>query len=139
MTVKDPLAQHYSLSWPHGYISTTQGLMKAIWGDNFLANAGGPTTKNVSVKLHSRYRVIGGSERLVQPHSFTLKRYPHKLFGGPAGGQTIKIRVGNEWFTARLGGSVEAFKAWLLGAGKPLQEFQFMTQHGSTYSSAAKL
>lgn len=135
----DPKAQHYSIGFPGGYISATQGLLETVWGTNFLDKAGQGKTKTVNVKTYTRYRVIGGGPRVVGNHSFTLTRYPHKLMGGPAGGQEIKIKVGTSYWTARMGGSIQNFKAWLLGAGKPQAEFLWVSEKGAVYSSAAKI
>lgn len=133
----DKDARQFSLTWQGGYLTASQGLLKALYGPNFMDTVGAGAAATIAVKQHSRTRVIGGPAKTVAGYSYGVIKYPRKVSGGAAGGQPIKIEFGDAWWTARLGGSVQDFKAFLAGVGKPTNAFQFMTEKGGLYSSAS--
>jgi len=133
----DPKARKFSLTWEGGYLTTTRGLLEEIWGTDFLKTAGAGVPKVVAVKGHTRTRVIGGGSKAVGAYSYNTMEYPRKVKGGAAGGQAILINSSGSWWTARLGGSVQEFKAFLKGKGAPTTPFTFTTQRGGEYSSAS--
>jgi hypothetical protein len=133
----DPKARKFTLSWDGGYLTATVGLLESIYGQDFMDKVGAGKAKTITVKSHSRTRVIGGPATTVAAHQYGLIEYPRFINGGAAGGQPIEIEKAGSWWTVRLGGSVQDFKAWLSGAGKPLSPFQFRTAKGAVYSSAA--
>ncbi|MDI9407228.1 MAG: hypothetical protein QM522_11040 [Chitinophagaceae bacterium] len=133
----DPKARKFSLSWDGGYLSATAGLLEALYGKDFMEKVGAGPAKTITVKSHSRQRVIGGPSTGVSGYSYGMIKYPRRVSGGASGGQEIKIEHGGDWWTARLGGSVQDFKKFLSGTGKPTNAFQFMTEKGGLYSSAS--
>lgn len=133
----DEKARKFSLSWDGGYLTATRGLLESLYGVDFMSKVGAGQAKTIGVKGHSRQRVIGGASKTVGAYSYTVIDYPRKVKGGASGGRPIQINVEGDWWTARLGGSVQDFKAWLAGAGKPTKAFQFATERGGEYSSAA--
>jgi hypothetical protein len=133
----DPKARKFSLSWDGGYLSTTAGLLEALYGQDFMEKVGAGPAKTITVKSHSRQRVIGGASKAVGGYSYSVVKYPRRVSGGAAGGQEIKIEYGGSMWTARLGGSVQDFKQFLAGTGKPSKAFQFVTEKGGLYSSAS--
>lgn len=132
----DPKARKFSLSWNGGYLTASVGLLEALYGPDFAEKVGAGKAKTISVKGHSRQRMIGGPAKAVASYTFNVIDYPRRVNGGAAGGQPIRIEYNGAWWTARLGGSVQDFKAFLAGPGKPLAAFQFLTEHGGLYSSA---
>ena len=133
----DPKARKFSLSWDGGYLSTTAGLLEALYGKDFMNKVGAGPARTITVKSHSRQRVIGGASKTVSGYSYGMVKYPRRVSGGASGGQEIKIEYGGDWWTARLGGSVQDFKQFLSGTGKPSNAFQFVTEKGGLYSSAS--
>jgi hypothetical protein len=133
----DPKARKFSLTWDGGYLTTTVGLLEALYGPDFMKTVGAGKAKTVSVKGHTRTRVIGGPAKTVASYDYNVIDYPRRISGGASGGQEIKIEYGTGWWTGRLGGSVQDFKAFLAGTGKPTTAFVFMTEKGGVYSSAA--
>lgn len=131
----DTNARKFSVSWDGGSLTATVGLLKAIYGEDWEQKVGAGAAKTVSVKGHTRQRVIGGPSKAVAGYSYSLIEYPRKVRGGAAGGQPIRILLGGSFWTARLSGSVQDFKAFLAGVGKPLTGFTFITQKGGEYSS----
>jgi hypothetical protein len=133
----DPKGRNFSLTYQGGYLNTTIGLLEALYGADFEQKVGAGQAKTVNVKAHTRQRVIGGPVTNIAAHSFGMIDYPRRLSGGSMGGQSIRIESGGSWWTARLGGSVQDFKAFLAGTGKPTSAFQFITEKGGLYSSAS--
>lgn len=137
MAARDPDARKFSVSWDGGYLTATVGLMKALYGDDWEQKVGAGAAQTISVKAHTRQRVIGGPSKSVAGHTYSIIKYPRKVRGGAAGGQPIRILIGGSFWTARLGGSVQDFKAFLSGTGSPAAAFTFVTEKGGEYSSAS--
>jgi hypothetical protein len=131
----DPRARRFSLTWDGGYLTTTVGLLEALYGNDFMDNVGAGAARTVSVKGHTRRRVIGGPTKTIASYDYNVIDYPRRVAGGAAGGQPIKIQHNGTWWTARLGGSVQDFKQYLAGVGSPQTAFVFMTEKGGIYSS----
>jgi hypothetical protein len=132
----DPKARKFSINWAGGYLTATRGLLEAIYGPTFMDTVGAGKAKSIAVKGHQRVRVIGGPTTTITPHSYGVIDYPRKVKGGAAGGQAIKIQIEGSWWSARLGGSIQDFKAFLAGVGKPKIAFVFSTERGGEYSSS---
>lgn len=133
----DPKARKFSLTWDGGYLTATVGLLEALYGADFMNKVGAGAAKNIAVKSHTRTRVIGGPSKTVNAFNYNVIKYPRRVSGGASGGQPIQIEHDGSWWTARLGGSVQDFKAYLAGTGKPTNAFTFMTEKGGVYSSNA--
>lgn len=133
----DPKARKFSLTYDGGYFMATVGLLEAIYGPNFEDKVGAGQAKSVTVKSHSRQRVIGGPSKSISGYTYNYIDYPHRSKGSAAGGQAIQVVLNGESWTARLGGSVQDFKAFLSGAGKPGTNFSFFTERGTEYKSAS--
>jgi hypothetical protein len=133
----DPKARKFSLTWDGGYLTATVALLEALYGSDFADKVGAGKSRSVSVKGHSRRRRIGGPTTSISGYNYNVIDYPRRVSGGAAGGQPIRIEAGGSWWTARLGGSVQDFKAFLAGTGKPDKTFQFMTEKGTLLSSAS--
>jgi len=132
----DPKARRFSVTWNGGYLTASVGLLEALYGEDFNEKVGAGAAKTINVGGHSRQRRIGGPTTSVAGYSYNVIDYPRRVNGGAAGGQPIRIEYGGSWWTARLGGSIQDFKAFLAGVGSPLAAFQFMTEKGGLYSSA---
>jgi hypothetical protein len=132
----DKKARKFTVAWEGGYLTATQYLLEAIYGTDFMQKVGAGAAKNIAVKAHTRQRVIGGPTKNIAAYDYNVVKYARRISSQAAGGQEIAIEIGGDWWTARLGGSVQDFKQFLGGTGKPDQAFQFRTQKGSIYSSA---
>lgn len=111
----DPNARKISLPFPGGSITATRGLLNALFGEE-LVTAGTTGTSNVSVKSHTRVRVIGGPGTSIGANTYSRKRFPSARSNGGAGGEAIAFLVGGDWWTARLTGSHQDLCDWLEGA-----------------------
>jgi hypothetical protein len=133
----DPKAKKFSVAWSGGYLQATVYVLEALYGADFMSKVGAGQAKTISVKAHPRVRVIGQPATNVAAHTYNVIDYPKRRKSQGAGGQPIRIVIGNDTWAARLGGSVQDFKAFLAGAGKPLQATTFFTERGTEFSTAA--
>lgn len=131
MAVPDNKAKKLTLNFPGGYLTATRGLLEAMFDDlEALIPDAEPVT--VSVKGHTRTRVIGGVSKTIAPNTYTLQKYPATVAGGPAGGEPIMVNLGEDWWTARLGGSHQAFAAFL-SDGKAATNLFWKSEKGTNY------
>lgn len=119
-----------------GALTATKGLLDSIFGAGLMTTGScNAPTSTVSVKSHTRTRVIGGASTPVSGYSYSLKGYPTTPKNARSGGEEIKIRVGGEWWTARLSGSHQQFMDWLCANTSALavSELYWKSQHGTNY------
>lgn len=129
----DQNARRISVGFPGGSVSASRGLLTSLFGAD-LVNAEQAGTAQVSVKAHSRVRVIGGSTTAVGATNYTSKKFPSGRSNGGAGGEAIKLFVGGDWWTARLTGNHQDFNTWLQtstwGSGNTAM---WRSEKGTTY------
>lgn len=111
----DPNAQKLTIAFPGGSITATRGLLTSLFGNGLIA-AEAMGTANVSVKAHSRVRVIGGPATNVSATSYQRVKFPSGSPSGAAAGEEIRVADGGGWWTVRLNGSHQDFNAFLAGA-----------------------
>jgi hypothetical protein len=108
----DPNARKISIGFPGGSLTSTLGLLKAVFGDDLVESSQyGEAT--ISVKAHSRVNVIGGPSTPVGATNFVKKKYPTGQRGGAAAGEAIQFFYEGDWWTARLAGSHQDLNDWL--------------------------
>jgi len=102
----DPKAREITLTYAGGYIEMTRGLAEAVFGADNPALEADPIDLTVSVKSHSRTRVIGGPTTTVNAYQYTYKKFPTSSNDPASGGKEIYVDIGDgkKW-TARVGGS----------------------------------
>jgi hypothetical protein len=118
-----------------GALTATKGLLDAIFAAGKLTTGVcNAPTETVSVKSHTRTRIIGGTSTPVSGYNYSLKTYPTPK-NARSGGEEIKLRVNGEWWTARLSGSHQNFMAWLCANTSALavDELYWKSQHGTNY------
>jgi hypothetical protein len=108
----DPNARRISIGFPGGSLSAKVGLMKAIFGESLVEQSMQGTEK-VSVKAHSRVRVIGGAATQVGATNYDRKKFPKGQRGGAAGGEPIAFFYKGDWWSFRLTGSHQDLNSWL--------------------------
>jgi hypothetical protein len=119
-----------------GAITATRGLLDAIFAAGKLTTGScNAPTETVSVKSHTRTRVIGQPSTPVAGYNYSLKAYPTTPKLARSGGEEIKVRVNGEWWTARLSGSHQNFMNWLCANTSSLavSELYWKSQHGTNY------
>ena len=129
----DPDAASVTVNYEGGSLRMAMGNAKDLFGDNNPNLRPTGEQKTVSVKSHTRTRIIGGPTTPVEATTYSYVQWPVGSGGNAAGGEAILMRWdGSEgWWTARMTGS-----AWELGAflntsvSKPVE---FKTENGTPY------
>lgn len=126
-------ARRITLNYTGGSLEMAIGNAKDLFGDDYeqLASTAVPTT--VSVKGHSRTRVIGEPPTQVTAYQYTYEKWPTSQAGLAQGGTIILMRwEGSEGdWEARVSGSMAALSTFFSEAApKPVS---FRTERGSKY------
>ena len=105
-------ARETTINYSGGSLTMTVGALKSLYGEdsNVFGADGKPMT--VSVRGHSRTRVIGGGSKTISPFTKEYIQWPTNGRGNAAGGTPIVMTwTGSEGeWTARCSGSL-----WELG------------------------
>ncbi len=131
-------AKTVPINYEGGSIRMVVGNAKDLFGEDATVLAMEGVEKTVSVKGHTRTRVIGGPSTPVEGGPYTYTQWPISGGGNAAGGEAILMRwEGSEgWWTARLTGS-----AWELGTflNKTVTKAtEFKTAQGISYGPFIK-
>jgi len=134
----DPDAQLVTINYSGGYIELPVGNAKDLFGEDPELLRPEGEEKSVSVKSHSRVRVIGGASTPVAAYQYTYTQWPTQRGSQNAGGEAIEMTwEGSEGsWTARMGGS-----AWELGTflnTKSPKAVSFKTHNGTGYGPFIK-
>lgn len=116
----DNKAKKVTVNYPGGSISATRGLLEAMFGTNFSGLGTNGEESTVSVKGHTRRRVIGGPATTIAANTYSRVKFPVGSSSLAAGGEAIMIDLNGDKWTARLSGSHQAFATFLLGNSGPL-------------------
>ena len=129
----DTDAQNITVNYEGGSITMAIGNAKIVFGGSSSIINPNPETETISVKSHSRTRVIGGPSSSVSGFTYTLKQWPRSSSGNAAGGDVVFIRfTGSEgWWTTRVTGSMASLMDFMKDAQNVTVEFR--TQRGTTY------
>ena len=137
LTTDQEKARVYTVNFNGGgAITATKGLLDQVFAAGFLTQGScNAPTETVSVKSHTRTRVIGLPSSSVSGYSYSLKAYPTTPKNARSGGEEIKLRVAGEWWSARLSGSHQNFMGWLCANSAALatDELYWKSQHGTNY------
>ena len=126
-------ARRITLNYTGGSLEMAIGNAKDLFGDDYeqLASTAVPTT--VSVKAHSRVRVIGQPASQVTAYQYEYQKWPTSQAGLAQGGTVILMRWENsegDW-QARVTGSMAALSTFLSESSpKPVS---FRTERGTKY------
>ena len=126
-------ARQIILNYEGGSIEMSVGNAKSIFGDDFADLNPDPVETTVSVKSHSRTRVIGGDSKTISAYNYTYDVFPTSIAGNGSSGKIIYMTwTGSDGaWTARVSGSMaKASKYFKDNVTKTLK---FRTQRGSKY------
>ena len=129
----DTDAQDITVNYEGGSITMAIGNAKKVFGSGSSALNPTPETETISVKSHSRRRVIGGPSSNVSAYTYTIKQWPRSSSGNAAGGDVVYIRFTDSdgWFTTRVTGSMADLMEFMKDAQAVTVEFR--TQRGTKY------
>ena len=131
--MEDSDSKNITLNYSSGSITMSRGNAKDIFGETFAALDGGPTETSVSVKSHSRTRVIGEASTPISGYTYTYQQWPTSLASNAAAGSVILM----EWegsggaFTARVTGAMADAATYF--AANVTKTLAFRTQRGTKY------
>ena len=127
-----------SISWEGGYLKAAYGNIAQTWDVNKIIPAEGKEVTSKR-KQHDRYNQIGGEKKVIAEKTFTVKRYPKVNSSPCAGGNPITIVTPVGQYTARLGGDIQTFVAWILSRDDEIYDnFSFFSTHGADYGPYTK-
>ncbi len=100
-------AKNVTLNYENGSIEMAIGNAKSIFGADFAGLTPTPEEESVTVKSHSRTRVIGGDATTVSGYTYEYKKWPTSQAGNGASGRLILMSwTGSDGdFSARVTGS----------------------------------
>ena len=131
--MEDSDPKNITLNYGSGSITMSRGNAKSIFGETFAPLDGGPVETSVSVKSHSRTRVIGGASTPISAYTYSYQQWPTSLASNAAAGTVILM----EWdgsdgvFTARVTGPMADAATYF--AANVTKTLAFRTQRGTKY------
>ena len=134
----DPDARRMTINYEGGSIEMAVGNVRSLWSDQIPSDFTGGEQVTVSVRGHSRTRIIGGPSRQLEPNTYTYTQFPSSGNGQAAGGEEVMMSWdGSEgWWTTRVNGPM-----WKLGEylnkTSPRAAF-FKVKGGRTYGPFSK-
>ena len=130
-------ARQITLNYDFGSVEMSIGNAKSIFGVDFAGLDPGPVTTNVSVKSHSRTRVIGGGSTTVSGYTYSYLQWPTSQASNAAAGTVILITWDGSGgpFTGRVTGSMADAASFF--AANTKKTLAFRTQRGTEYGPFA--
>ena len=103
-----------TIPYPGGAVSSFGANLKDVFGEKFEGLAIEPENVSVSVRAHSRTRVIGGASTQVSGTTYRLDSWPRQPVDPAAGGTPILMTLsdGEDW-TFRISGPFWRFNNFL--------------------------
>jgi hypothetical protein len=134
----DPEARKIPINFEGGTVVMTIGMARNLFSDDpqYISPVG--KDKDVTVKNHTRTRVIGGPSAPVAGYSYSYKQWPALPGGNSSGGEAIMMSWDGSdgWWTARLHGSAHDFGTFLNETSPAAVLFK--TERGTTYGPFLK-
>ena len=131
-------ARRMTINYEGGSIEMAVGNVKSLFADNTISDFTGGKETSVTIKGHTRTRVIGGPSTTVASNTYVYTQFPSSGNSQAAGGEEVMMSwEGSEgWWTARVNGPL-----WKLGeylnATVPYDAF-FKAKGGRTYGPFGK-
>ena len=130
-------ARQITLRYTGGSIEMSIGNAKSIFGEDFEQLDPGPEEVSVSVKSHSRTRVIGEGSTTVSGFTYSYLQWPTSEASNASGGTVIYMTWdGSDGpFTARVSGRMASAASFF--ATYTTKILAFRTQRGTKYGPFA--
>jgi hypothetical protein len=129
----DPDAKDLSVNYPGGSLTMSVGALKDLFGADAPIVTPVPETKQVTVKSHSRVRVIGAPASTVSGFSYEFTQWPTSQANNAASGDVVLLSwegSDGQW-TGRVTGSLSALGIFLVAnSPKPVV---FRSERGTKY------
>lgn len=130
------LYRNYTLSFPGGSIKATKDVLASMFEADNLPDTCSPEEVEVSRKQYNWTPYPGAGVRIVEATTYIKKNYSNGGTSKAAGGEPIKVLINNDWWTARLTGSHQAFMDYLCENRSALRDgfTYWKSQAGKPYS-----
>ena len=130
-------ARQITLNYEGGSVEMAVGNAKSIFGDDFDGLDPGPTDTSVSVKSHTRVRVIGQPSTSIGSYNYTYKQWPTSQASNAAAGTVILMNWDGSGgaFTGRVSGSMANAASFFAANTKKVLTFR--TERGTQYGPFA--
>lgn len=130
-------ARQITLNYDRGSVEMSIGNAKSIFGEDFAGLDPGPVVTDVSVKSHSRTRVIGGPSTTVSGYTYSYLQWPTSQASNAAAGTVILMTWDGSGgpFTGRVSGSMADAASFF--AANTKKTLAFRTQRGTEFGPFA--
>ena len=134
----DPKARDVTLNYAGGSLTMSRGALEDLFGADATVLTPVPDTKQVTVKSHSRVRVIGEPASNITGFSYELTQWPTSQANNAAAGEVVLLSwdgSDGDW-TGRVTGSMSALGIWLVDTST--KAVVFRTERGTKYGPFQK-
>lgn len=131
-------AREFTLNYDGGSLTMTLGSLKALLGPDFEGLTPSGEEVSVTVKTHTRTRVIGGPATNVPGFTYTYKQWPTSQANNAAAGGVVLLSwdgSDGQW-TGRVTGSLSDLGVFL--AGNAAEPAVFRSERGTKYGPFSK-
>jgi hypothetical protein len=129
----DPDAQQVTLNYEGGSLTTSVGVAKSLFGDNYDLLVSIALPVNTSVSSHSRTRIIGAPSSTVSAHTRQYQQWPTSNANNAAAGKKVLLTwegSSGDW-VGRVTGAMADFGTFLSGSAP--KAVKFRTSRGTKY------
>ena len=126
-------ARQVTINYDGGSVEMAIGNAKGLFNETTTSELTGGKEVNVSVKGHSRTRVIGGPSKTVSAYSYTYTQFPSSGNSLASGGEEVLFSWDGSdgWWTGRVNGPLWKLAKYLESAVS--SDAFFKSKGGRTY------
>ena len=134
----DPKAKSLTVNYPGGSLTMSIGTLESLFGEDAEILTPVPGTETVTVKSHSRTRVIGQPASNVTGYSYENIQWPTSQANNAAAGEACSFTwEGSEGnWTGRVAGALSALGVFL--AANSTKTVVFRSERGTKYGPFKK-
>ena len=129
----DPDGKDLTVNYPGGSLTMTVGALKSLFGADAPIIVPSPEEKTVTVKSHSRVRVIGEPASNVTGFSYNFTQWPTSQANNAASGSVVLVSwegSDGDW-TGRVTGALSALGTFFLA--NSTKGVAFRSERGTKY------
>jgi hypothetical protein len=134
----DPKARNLTLNYAGGSLTMAVGTLESLFGEDAEILTPVPETETVTVKSHSRTRVIGQPASNVSGYSYENIQWPTSQANNAAAGEAVLFTWDDSdgsW-TGRVSGALSALGVFL--AANATKTVVFRSERGTKYGPFKK-